>query len=131
MDWREHIASDPAVCLGQARIKGPQVMVSVILHNLAAGLTVADVDQSHPSLTADSVLATTDYTAELAHERVSAIPTHGTAWVRGEHGIAVTPPLSAPGKWLHRSPRESGQERTFRPVPQACKDMIELRCQTR
>ena len=38
MDWRNHIIVDPAICHGQACIKGTRVMVSVILDNLAENL---------------------------------------------------------------------------------------------
>ena len=38
MQWREHISVDPAVCHGQACIKGTRVPVAVVLDNLAAGL---------------------------------------------------------------------------------------------
>ena len=38
MDWRERITVDPAVCHGQACIKGTRVMVAVVLDNLAAGV---------------------------------------------------------------------------------------------
>lgn len=49
MDWHEHISVDPAVCHGRACIAGTRVMVSVILDNLAAGMTVAEIAESYPS----------------------------------------------------------------------------------
>ncbi len=39
MEWRERIHSDPAVCHGQVCIRGTRIPVSVVLDNLAAGLT--------------------------------------------------------------------------------------------
>jgi len=50
MNWKEHITVDPAVCHGGACIKGTRIMVSVILDNLASGLTPEEVIQSYPSL---------------------------------------------------------------------------------
>ena len=39
MNLSQYISVDPAVCHGKACIKGTRVMVSVILDNLAAGLS--------------------------------------------------------------------------------------------
>ena len=55
MDWREYITVDPDVCHGQACIAGTRVMVTVILDNLAAGLTAAEIEESYPSVSADAV----------------------------------------------------------------------------
>jgi uncharacterized protein (DUF433 family) len=74
MNWREHVTVDPAFCHGSACIKGTRVMVSVILDNLAAGLTPGEVVSSYPSLTETSVQAAISYAAELARERVIPMP---------------------------------------------------------
>ena len=70
MDWREYITVDPNICHGQACIAGTRVMVTVILDNLAAGLTPAEIVESYPSVSADAVKAVLQYAAELARERV-------------------------------------------------------------
>ena len=70
MDWREHITVDPAVCHGRACFAGTRVTVSVVLDNLAAGLSPARVRQSYPSLTDAHVAAALAYAAELARDRV-------------------------------------------------------------
>ena len=49
VNWRDPITVDPLVCHGKACIKGTQVMVSVILDNLAAGLTLDEIRRSYPS----------------------------------------------------------------------------------
>ena len=69
MDWRKHISVDPNVCHGQACIAGTRVMVTVVLDNLAAGLSVEDIVESYPSVSADAVQAALRYAAELARER--------------------------------------------------------------
>jgi len=74
MDWREHIVVDPAVCHGQACIRGTRIPASVVLDNLASGLSVADVQKSYPSLTQEAIHAAVAYAAELARERVLAMP---------------------------------------------------------
>ena len=70
MDWREHITVEPEICHGQACIKGTRVMVSVVLDNLAAGRTAAEILRSYPSLSREGIQATIAYAAELARERV-------------------------------------------------------------
>ena len=70
MDWHEYISVDPNVCHGQACIAGTRVMVTVILANFAAGLTVEEIAASYPSVSTDAVRVTLRYAAELAKERV-------------------------------------------------------------
>ena len=74
MEWREHITVDPAVCHGQACIRGTRIPVSVLLDNLAAGVGTEELLASYPGLTADAVRAALAYAADLASERVLAIP---------------------------------------------------------
>lgn len=74
MDWREHIVVDPAVCHGQACIRGTRIPAAVVLDNLATGLSVTEVLKSYPSLTEQAVHAAVAYAAELARERVLAMP---------------------------------------------------------
>lgn len=74
MDWRDYIVVDPTICHGKACIKGTRIMVSVILENLAAGLSPEEILQSYPSLTREAVQAAITYAAELARERVVHIP---------------------------------------------------------
>ncbi len=73
MTWHDHISVDPNVCHGQACITGTRVMVTVILDNLAAGMTVDEIVQSYPSVSADAVKATLHYAAELARERMAPL----------------------------------------------------------
>ena len=70
MDWRTHISIDPAVCHGKACIKGTRIMVSVVLDNLAAGLSADDVVKLYPTLHLEDVSAAIADAAELARERV-------------------------------------------------------------
>jgi uncharacterized protein (DUF433 family) len=70
MIWQDHIAVDPQVCHGKACIKGTRVMVSVILDNLAAGVSREEILASYPSLASDDLEAALAYAAELARERV-------------------------------------------------------------
>lgn len=74
MNWQDYITVDPAICHGQACIKGTRIMVSVVLDNLAAGLSVKEIINSYPSLTPESIQAAMAYAAELARERVVTLP---------------------------------------------------------
>ena len=75
MDWRNHISVDPNVCHGQACIAGTRVMVTVVLDNLASGLTADEIAKSYPSVSPDAVKATLRYAAELAKERTLPLGT--------------------------------------------------------
>ena len=61
MDWREYITVDPNACHGQACIAGTRVMVSVVLDNLAAGLTAEEIAESYPSVSVDAIMAARQY----------------------------------------------------------------------
>jgi len=74
MNWREYITVDPGICHGKACIKGTRIMVSVVLDNLAAGLTPDEIVRSYPSLSRQTVQAAIAYAAELARERIVAMP---------------------------------------------------------
>ena len=74
MNWRDYIMVDPDICHGKACINGTRIMVSVILDNLAIGLTAEEIVQSYPSLNREAVQAAITYAAELARERVVAMP---------------------------------------------------------
>jgi uncharacterized protein (DUF433 family) len=74
MNWQNHIVVDPTVCHGKACFKGTRIMVSVILDNLAVGLSDDEILKSYPSLNREAIQAAITYAAELARERVVAIP---------------------------------------------------------
>lgn len=69
MKWQDYITVDPGICHGKACIKGTRIMVSVVLDNLAAGLTIEEILKSYPSLPPQAVHAAISYAAELARER--------------------------------------------------------------
>jgi uncharacterized protein (DUF433 family) len=73
-NWRDLIDSDPAVCHGSPCIKGTRIMVSVVLDNLAAGLTPDEILESYPTLTPPAIHAAIAYAADLARERLIPLP---------------------------------------------------------
>ncbi|MDP2755112.1 MAG: DUF433 domain-containing protein [Nitrospirota bacterium] len=73
MNWRERITVDPFVCHGKACIKGTRVMVSVILDNLAEGVSEEEILKSYPSIVPDDIKAAIAYAAELSRERLVSV----------------------------------------------------------
>ena len=69
-NWRDHISVDPNVCHGKTVIKGTRIMVSVILDNLASGVSREMILKDYPSLANEDIDAALQYAAELANERV-------------------------------------------------------------
>ena len=67
-DWRGRIESKPGVCHGKPIIRGTRIMVSVILDNLASGMTSEDIVSEYPPLANEDVQAALAYAAYLAHE---------------------------------------------------------------
>lgn len=67
-DWRERIHSDPEICHGKPCVRGTRIMVSVILDNLAEGLTPQEIVDDYPPLTLEDIQAALSYAATLARE---------------------------------------------------------------
>ncbi len=75
MNWRDRITVDPLVCHGKACIKGTRIMVSIILDNLAEGVSEIEIAKSYPSLTIEDIKAAIAYAAELSRERTVSLTT--------------------------------------------------------
>jgi uncharacterized protein (DUF433 family) len=75
MVWQEFLSSDPQICGGQVCAKGTRVPVTVILDNLAEGVTPDEILRSYTTLRRDHIDAALAYAAELAREE-SLIPLH-------------------------------------------------------
>jgi uncharacterized protein (DUF433 family) len=67
-DWHDRIAIDPEICHGKACIRGTRIMVSVILDNLAEGLSPEKIVEEYPPLTLDDIRAAISYAATLTRE---------------------------------------------------------------
>jgi uncharacterized protein (DUF433 family) len=65
MDWRERITIDPAICHGVACIRGTRIPVAVVLDNLAAGSSAAEIVGSYPSLTKTDIEAALHYAGQI------------------------------------------------------------------
>jgi uncharacterized protein (DUF433 family) len=78
IDWRERISFNPKVCHGKPCIKGTRIMVSVVLDNLAGGLSHEEIMQSYPPLQPEDIRAAMAYAADLARDTVILFA-HGAA----------------------------------------------------
>ena len=69
MTWQDRISVNPQICHGVACIKGTRIPVSVVLDNLAEGLSREEILSEYPSLVSEDVDAALAYAADLARER--------------------------------------------------------------
>ncbi|MSQ15799.1 MAG: DUF433 domain-containing protein [Dehalococcoidia bacterium] len=76
-NYLEHITTDPMVCHGEPCIRGTRIPVSVVLDNLAVGMTPQEITQSYPSLTPQDIQASVAYAADLARERIVLLAAPG------------------------------------------------------
>ena len=65
----ERISVDPTVCFGKPCIRGTRIWVSLILDNLADGMTEAELLTAYPQLKVEDLRAALAYGAEAARER--------------------------------------------------------------
>jgi uncharacterized protein (DUF433 family) len=76
MNLLDRITVDPLICHGKACIRDTRIMVSVILDNLAAGMSEEEILKNYPTLTRDDLRAAMAYAAELAKERYMPVRTN-------------------------------------------------------
>ena len=69
MKWQDRMSVDPMVCHGKACVNGTRIMVSVVLDNLASGLSRSEILLSYPSLISEDIDGCISYAAELVSER--------------------------------------------------------------
>jgi len=69
MSLLDRISVDPNICHGTPCIKGTRIPVSVILDNLAEGISYEEILKSYPALQPEDIDAALAYAALLAKER--------------------------------------------------------------
>jgi len=67
-DWQQRISVSSQVCHGKPCIRGTRIMVSVVLDNLADGLTPEQIVEEYPPLTLADIRAAISYAANLTRE---------------------------------------------------------------
>lgn len=66
----DRITFDPKVMGGRACIRGLRIPVSVLLANMAAGISKEEILKDYPDLESDDLRQTLEYAAWLAREDV-------------------------------------------------------------
>ncbi len=70
----DRISIDPNVCFGKPCIRRTRIGVSLILDNLAEGVSEKELLEEFPQLTPEDIRAAIAYGAEMARERFVEIP---------------------------------------------------------
>jgi uncharacterized protein (DUF433 family) len=70
----ERISVDPRVCFGKPCIRGTRIWVSLIVDNIAEGISEAELLAAYPQLKPEDLRAALAYAAEMTRERIIPIP---------------------------------------------------------
>jgi uncharacterized protein (DUF433 family) len=70
----KRISVDPNVCFGKPCIRGTRIWVSLIVENLAEGVSEREILVAYPQLASEDIRAALAYAAELTRERIIPIP---------------------------------------------------------
>ena len=73
-DLLRRISIDPNVCFGKACVRGTRIWVSLIVENLAEGVSESELLVAYPQLTLEDIRAALAYAAEMTRERVIPLP---------------------------------------------------------
>jgi uncharacterized protein (DUF433 family) len=63
------ITIDPNICFGKPCIRGTRIWISLIMDNLASGISEDEILSAYPTLKKDDIRAAIAYAAELARDR--------------------------------------------------------------
>lgn len=74
MDWRPHLSTDPNIMGGALCVKGTRIPVTVVLDNLAEGLSMDEMLAEYPTLNAETVQACVAFAAEMVHRTRGLVP---------------------------------------------------------
>lgn len=74
----KRIAIDPRVCFGKPCIRGSRIWVSLIVDNLAEGVSETELLAAYPQLELDDIRAALAYAAEMTRERIIPISTQAS-----------------------------------------------------
>jgi uncharacterized protein (DUF433 family)/SAM-dependent methyltransferase len=75
----KRISVDPNVSFGKPCIRGTRIWVSLVVDNLAEGVSEAEILEAYPQLKPEDIRAALAYAAEMIRERVIPIPLPRTA----------------------------------------------------
>jgi uncharacterized protein (DUF433 family) len=75
----DRITIDPEICLGQPTIRGMRITVSIVLNQVAVGMSVKEVLEAYPELEEEDINQALRYAAWLSSDRTKSLPIKGTA----------------------------------------------------
>jgi uncharacterized protein (DUF433 family) len=75
----DRITIDPETCLGQPTIRGVRITVSLILKQVAAGMSTREILAAYPELEEEDISQALHYAAWLSSEKAKSIPIKGAA----------------------------------------------------
>jgi uncharacterized protein (DUF433 family) len=73
-DLLKHISVDPRICFGKPCIRGTRIWVSLIVDNLADGMSEQELLDAYPQISSEDIHAALAYAAEMTRERIIPIP---------------------------------------------------------
>jgi len=75
----QRISIDPRICFGRPVIRGTRIWVSLIIENLAEGLSQSELLAAYPQLAPEDIRAALAFAAEMTRERIIPIPMESVA----------------------------------------------------
>ena len=75
----DRITIDPEICLGQPTIRGMRITVSIVLNQVAVGMSVKEVLEAYPELEEEDINQALRYAAWLSSDRTKSLPIKGAA----------------------------------------------------
>lgn len=81
MNELDRITVDPEICLGQPTIRGMRITVSIILKQIASGMTTKEILKAYPELEVEDIKQAIKYAAWTTSEKVKIVPMKGTVSV--------------------------------------------------
>ena len=77
MNELNRITVDPEICLGQPTIRGMRITVSVILKQIASGMTTEEILKAYTELEKEDIIQAVKYAAWISTEKTKYIPLKG------------------------------------------------------
>ncbi len=77
MKQLDRITVNPEICLGQPTIRGMRITVSVILKQIANGMTKQEILKAQAELKEEDITQALKYAAWLSSEKAKLIPLRG------------------------------------------------------
>ncbi len=74
MPWQDYIVATPETLHGWPRFRDTRIPVSIVLDNLAAGVSSEELHADYPSLPKEAIAAALAYAADLARDTIVPIP---------------------------------------------------------